>query len=323
MAGSGRTSRGAALEARGWSYTRLAAELRRHAAGSQLPKTESLVTLISPWVNNHQQPDDFYRGLLAKALGRPRAALSGDEGAYLEPWAIVGPAELPHDVAGFIGRSGEIDELRRRLLGTGQGADGAVGTIDGPPGVGKSALAVHVAHQLCEHFPHAQLFADLRGDEGAGLDPTVVLHQFLRALGATSAELPSTIQTAARAFRSRLAGRRVLVVLDNAVSEKQVRPLLPGSPTCAVLIPSRCPLPGLAEATALTLQLFPTADAVRMLKRSSSAVRQARPQPSMSRYGAKPRIGPTSALAWCTPLGSSRAGPSPRHTATDTETAVS
>ena len=169
-------------------------------------------------------------------------------------------------MADFIGRAGEIDELRRRLLGPGGATSGAVVTIDGPPGVGKSALAVHVAHQLCEHFPNAQLFANLRGDEGAGLDPTVVLHQFLRALGATSEELPSTIEAAARAFRSRLAGRRVLVVLDNAVSEKQVRPLLPGSQTCAVLITSRSPLPGLGEATALTLELFPTSDAVRMLE---------------------------------------------------------
>jgi hypothetical protein len=236
VTGSGKNSLREALQERGWSYTRLAAELRRHAAGSQLPKTESLVTLISRWVNNHQQPDDFYRDLLAKALGRSRADLFGDEGADLEPSAMAGPAELPHDVAGFIGRSGEIDELRRHLLGTGQRAGGAIVTIDGPPGVGKSALAVHLAHQLCEHFPNAQLFANLRGDEGEGLDPTVVLHQFLRALGAPSDEIPSTMETAARAFRSRLAGRRVLVVLDNVVSERQVRPLLPGSPTCAVVI---------------------------------------------------------------------------------------
>jgi len=268
MTGSGRNLLREALQERGWSYTRLAAELRRHAAGSQLPKTESLVTLISRWVNNHQQPDEFYRDLLAKALEWSPADLFGSDGAYLEPSAMTGPAELPHDVAGFIGRSDEIDGLRRRLLGTGQGAGGAIVTIDGPPGVGKSALAVHLAHQLCEHFPNAQLFANLRGDEGEGLDPTVVLHQFLRALGAPSDEIPSTLETAARAFRSRLAGRRVLVVLDNAVSERQVRPLLPGTPTCAVLITSRCPLPGLAEATALTLELFPTSDAVRMLSKS-------------------------------------------------------
>jgi tetratricopeptide (TPR) repeat protein len=182
---------------------------------------------------------------------------------HFEDDAVVFPSHLPQLTQG--GRARMLAQLLAssavaRVLHHFQGL-----YFDGPPGVGKSALAVHLAHQLCEHFPNAQLFANLRGDEGEGLDPTVVLHQFLRALGATSDELPSTIETAARAYRSRLAGRRVLIVLDNAVSERQVRPLLPGSPTCAVLITSRCPLPGLAEATALTLELLPTSDAVRML----------------------------------------------------------
>ena len=117
MAGNGSNSLRAALQERGWSYTRLAAELRRHVAGSQLPKTESLVRLISRWVNNHQQPDDFYRDLLAKALGRSRADLFHDEGTQPELGVGAVPAELPHDVADFVGRSGEVDELRRRLLG--------------------------------------------------------------------------------------------------------------------------------------------------------------------------------------------------------------
>jgi hypothetical protein len=116
------------------------------------PKTESLIRLISRWVNNHQQPDDFYRDLLAKALGRSGAELFHDEGTQTELGVSPVPAELPHDVADFIGRGGETDDLRRR------------------------------------------------GDEGAGLDPTVVPHQVLRALGATSAELPSSIEAAARAF---------------------------------------------------------------------------------------------------------------------------
>jgi tetratricopeptide (TPR) repeat protein len=257
----------AALRERGWSYTRLAVELRRHADGSALPKTESLVTLISRWVNNHQQPDTFYRELLAKALGRSSVELFVNSGTQTEPSALAAPAELPHDVADFVGRTHEIDELRGRLLGVGGAAGGAVVTVYGPPGVGKSTLAVHVAHQLCEHFPDAQLFANLRGDEGEGLDPNVVVHQFLRALATPNEEIPSTIETAARAYRSRLAGRHVLVVLDNAVSERQVRPLLPGSLSCAVLITTRRPLSGLAEATALALELFPTPDAVRMLER--------------------------------------------------------
>jgi transcriptional regulator with XRE-family HTH domain len=84
MAGNGRNSLRSALQERGWSYTRLAAELRRHAAGAQLPKTESLIRLISRWVNNHQQPDHFYRDLLAKALGRSHAELFHDEGTQTE-----------------------------------------------------------------------------------------------------------------------------------------------------------------------------------------------------------------------------------------------
>src|SRR5512133_3212291 len=130
MAGNGRNSLRAALQERGWSYTRLAAALRRHAAGAQLPKTESLVRLISRWVNNHQQPDNFYRDLLAKALGWSRADLFHDEGRQTELGVAAVPAELPHDVAEFIGRTGEIEELRGRLLGTDAVASGAVVTID-------------------------------------------------------------------------------------------------------------------------------------------------------------------------------------------------
>jgi tetratricopeptide (TPR) repeat protein len=181
----------------------------------------------------------------------------------------VAPAELPHDVADFTGRAGELAELRARLFRPGGSAYGAVLAIDGPPGVGKSALAVHLAHQVRERFPDAQLFADLRGEQGEGLDPIVVLHQFLRALGVASEELPPTLDAAARAYRSRLAATRALIVLDNALDETQARPLLPGSPTCATLLTSRSPLPGLAEATALTLDLLPPADAARMLARAA------------------------------------------------------
>ena len=139
----------------------------------------------------------------------------------------------------------------------------------GRQGVGKSALAVHLAHQVRDRFPDAQLFANLRGQQGEGLDPMVVLQQFLRALGMASEEIPSTPDAAARAYRSRLAGARALIVLDNALNEAQVRPLLPGSPTCAALITSRSPLSGLAEATALTLELLSPADAARVLARAA------------------------------------------------------
>jgi tetratricopeptide (TPR) repeat protein len=234
------------------------------------------------WRRGPQVPEPQMVRWLATALDRPveefavaahrqRQVLRGrpePSPGPAAPTAVV-PAELPHDVADFTGRTGELAELRARLLESGGSAYGPVVTIDGPPGVGKSALAVHLAHQVRDRFPDAQLFANLRGQQGEGLDPMVVLQQFLRALDVASAEIPSTPDAAARAFRSRLAGVQALIVLDNALNEAQVRPLLPGSPTCAALITSRSPLSGLAEATALTLELLSPADAARVLARAA------------------------------------------------------
>jgi tetratricopeptide (TPR) repeat protein/transcriptional regulator with XRE-family HTH domain len=234
------------------------------------------------WRRGPQVPEPQMVRWLAAALDRPveefavaahrqRQLLRGRPEPSPGPAAPTGvvPAELPHDVADFTGRTGELAELRARLLESGGSAYGPVVTIDGPPGVGKSALAVHLAHQVRDRFPDAQLFANLRGQQGEGLDPMVVLQQFLRALDMASEEIPSTPDAAARAYRSRLADARALVVLDNALNEAQVRPLLPGSPTCAALITSRSPLSGLAEATALTLELLSPADAARVLARAA------------------------------------------------------
>jgi tetratricopeptide (TPR) repeat protein/transcriptional regulator with XRE-family HTH domain len=207
----------------------------------------------------------------ADAAHRQRQVLKARPEPGQNPPALtwMAPAELPHDVADFTGRTVEMAELQARLFDSEASAYGPVITIDGPPGVGKSALAVHLAHQVRGRFPDAQLFANLRGQQGEGLDPMVDLHQFLRTLGMANEEVPSTLDAAARAYRSRLAGSRALVVLDNALNETQVRPLLPGSPSCATLITSRSPLSGLAEATAVTLELLPPADAARVLARAA------------------------------------------------------
>jgi tetratricopeptide (TPR) repeat protein len=209
----------------------------------------------------------------ADAAHRQRQVLKARPEPGQNPPALtwMAPAELPHDVADFTGRTVEMAELQARLFDSEASSYGPVVTIDGPPGVGKSALAVHLAHQIRGRFPDAQLFANLRGQQGEGLDPMVVLHQFLRALGMANEEVPSTLDAAARAYRSRLAGSRALVVLDNALNETQVRPLLPGSPSCATLITSRSPLSGLAEATAVTLELLPAADAARVLARAAGS----------------------------------------------------
>ena len=151
------------------------------------------------------------------------------------------PAQLPASVAAFTGRA---DQLRRLdLLLTGHDGDGAamaIAVIVGAVGVGKSALVVHWAHRVARRFPDGQLYVDLRGaDPGPPVRPIEALARFLYALGVPERQVPTDPQTAAGLYRTLVAGKRMLVVLDNAVHPEQVRPLLPGSATCVVLITSR------------------------------------------------------------------------------------
>jgi tetratricopeptide (TPR) repeat protein len=150
-----------------------------------------------------------------------------------------------------------------------------VSAVTGTAGVGKSALAVHVAHQLAAAFPDGQLYASLRGAHPHPLDPAEVLGGFLRALGVDGAAIPSAVEERAGLYRSLLAGRRVLVVLDDAGGEAQVRPLLPGSPTCAVLVTSRARLAGLEGARLLDLDVFDPEQAVALLGRIAGSGRVA------------------------------------------------
>lgn len=151
------------------------------------------------------------------------------------------PAQLPADTPDYTGRDALVGLLRSTLE-----EPGAVAAVSGVPGVGKTALAVHVAHGLRERFPDGQLYVDLRGASAEPADPAKVLGAFLRALGRSDAAIPDDTAARAAAFRSDLDGRRVLVVLDNAASVAQVRPLLPGSPGNAVVVTSRTRLAGLA-----------------------------------------------------------------------------
>ncbi|NEC34711.1 BTAD domain-containing putative transcriptional regulator [Streptomyces rubrogriseus] len=164
------------------------------------------------------------------------------------PSAHPVPAQLPADLPCFTGRE---DAVRQALDLTGK-TTGAlpVLAIDGIPGVGKTALAVRVAHRVAPRFPDGQLFADLGGftSSKGPLDPGAVLYGFLEALGLPRWRIPETTDARAALFRSVLATRRVLVVLDNALDVEQVRPLLPGASQCMVVITSRRRLNGLAAA---------------------------------------------------------------------------
>jgi tetratricopeptide (TPR) repeat protein len=186
---------------------------------------------------------------------------------------VVGiPAELPSDIIDFTGRRAELTALRR-LLARAESAV-VVAAVDGPAGIGKSALAIRVAHEVASRFPDGQLYANLRGAEPAQANSAAVLNRFLNALGETTTGLPADVETLARRYRSLLAGRRVLIVLDNVADAAQVRPLLPGSRGCAVLVTSRASLT-LEGAVPLALGLLTEDEAVQLLARLAGRQRVA------------------------------------------------
>ena len=181
------------------------------------------------------------------------------------------PRQLPGDVRGFVGRVRELQRLDHLLAGGGVQPN-AVGitVISGTAGVGKTTLALHWAHRVRNRFPDGQLYVDLRGYAvGTPESAAVVLDRFLRALDVANAAIPTEIEEKAALYRSLLADRRVLIVLDNASSESQVRPLLPGTTSCLVVVTSRNRLLGLVGrlgAAHLTLDVFSEAEAVDLLR---------------------------------------------------------
>ncbi|MEV6166498.1 BTAD domain-containing putative transcriptional regulator [Streptomyces sp. NPDC052052] len=160
----------------------------------------------------------------------------------------VVPRQLPPVTSHFVGRQYEIAQLDTALSSrSAEGAEmTAITLVCGMPGSGKTALAVHWAHRVSASFPDGQLFVDLRGYDGASqLSPFEVLGDFLNALGITQSGMPATLDARTALFRSLLAPRQLLLVLDNASDAEQVRPLLPGAGRIAVVVTSRDQLPGL------------------------------------------------------------------------------
>jgi DNA-binding SARP family transcriptional activator/predicted negative regulator of RcsB-dependent stress response len=191
-----------------------------------------------------------------------------------EPGPVRGPCELPPDIDDFTGREAAVAEVQQLLEKHGATAI-VISAIAGKAGVGKTALALHVAHRLRPHFPGGQLYVNLRGAEDQALDPADVLAGFLRALGVEGALIAEGLEERVRQFRSRLADRRVLVVLDNAASEVQVRPLLPAGSECAALVTSRARLTGLEAAHPLTLDVLEPDQAVALLAKLAGGERVA------------------------------------------------
>ncbi|MEO3925087.1 tetratricopeptide repeat protein [Micromonosporaceae bacterium B7E4] len=211
--------------------------------------------------------------------GAPIETLTGPPGSPAgRPGAAVGlphrPAQLPADVAGFTGRATDLrrlDELLGHPIGDQAPQAVVVTAIGGTAGVGKTALAVHWAHRVADRFPDGQLYVNLRGyDPDQPMSPADALARFLTALGVTGQDIPLDLDERAARYRSEVAGRRILIVLDNAANVAQVRPLLPGTGSCLVVVTSRDSLAGLVAvdgAHRLDLDLLAPAEAVSLLRR--------------------------------------------------------
>jgi DNA-binding SARP family transcriptional activator/Tfp pilus assembly protein PilF len=179
------------------------------------------------------------------------------------------PRQLPGGVRHFTGRTAELRRLSE-LLEEAHGGAVVISAIAGTAGVGKTALAIHWAHQVADWFPDGQLYVNLRGhDPGQPMPPADALAGFLRALGVPGRDIPPELEERAARYRSLLAGRRMLVLLDNAGEVEQVRPLLPGDPDCMAVVTSRDALAGLVArdgAARLELDLLPPAEAAGLLR---------------------------------------------------------
>ena len=181
--------------------------------------------------------------------------------------AASGPAQLPADIADFTGRDEQVKRLSDLLSGTGATGDpGAVriAVVAGSGGLGKTSLAVHAAHRVRRRFPDGQLYVDLLGATAAPLLPGDVLARFLRDLGVDGRDIPVDEDERAARYRTTLARRRMLVVLDNARDAAQVRPLLPGSASSAVLVTTRSRMPDLASTKLVDLNVLDDDEALKL-----------------------------------------------------------
>ncbi|WP_130797023.1 AfsR/SARP family transcriptional regulator [Streptomyces otsuchiensis] len=227
------------------------------------------------------------RRILIDELGvEPRAELAelqnrilnADESLTVEVRAthpargVLRPFQLPAAVSDFTGRTAAVRELGGQLA-VSENSVMALSAVAGIGGVGKTTLAVRVAHAAREHFPDGQLYVDLQGASATPAEPSSVLGAFLRALGTPDSSIPETGDERAALYRSLLDGRRVLTLLDNARDAAQVRPLLPGTPGCAVLITSRARMVDLAGAHLVDLDVMSPEEAMELFTKIVGAER--------------------------------------------------
>ncbi|GAA2753396.1 ATP-binding protein [Kitasatospora cinereorecta] len=228
-------------------------------SGRRRPRLSSVMRLATAL---GLDPTDRDR-LLAAVRGEPEPQPGR------EPAERTVPRLLPYAVPDFTGRRSEVERLLELAAGAGSARPLVISAIDGMAGVGKTALAVHVGHTLADRFPDGQLFVDLHGFTPGQrpLEPGAALASLLRAVGVSESALPLRTEESARLWRTRAAGRRYLIVLDNAVGAEQVRPLIPGDPRCLTLVTSRQRMPELDGAVGVPLDVLSHDEAVELFAR--------------------------------------------------------
>ncbi|NBE79951.1 tetratricopeptide repeat protein [Micromonospora sp. NEAU-HG-1] len=295
---------------------------RAHAeqVGARLPAE---LTELARWEDAHwrllravdaARAGDRLGGAARAQLGRrARAAPAEPAGRDRRtPGQWMVPRQLPAAAPHFVGRTPQLASLTA-LLTDPADAPGTVliSAIGGTAGVGKTALAVHWAHQVADRFPDGQLYVNLRGfdPDGRTTGPAEVLGGFLEALAVPPERIPTGLAAQSALFRSLLAGRRMLVLLDNARDADQVRPLLPGSTGCLVLVTSRHRLPGLVAvqgAHPLALDLLSATEARELLSRRLGAARVAEEPDAVDRI-----VGASAGLPLALAVVAARAATQP------------
>jgi tetratricopeptide (TPR) repeat protein/transcriptional regulator with XRE-family HTH domain len=254
---------------------RLAADLTQALLAERSGVSEQAISLLERGLRNRprrdtvhalvsalQLRDDDAEALLAAA--QVRAAVPQAPSGEPVTATLGVPWQLPPTVADFTARTDELTAVLSALRSGGSAS--ALVTVTGMGGVGKTALAVHAGHLTADHFPDGQLYVKLRGyDPGAALTPTEALGQLLRSLDVRGDAIPSSVDEMAALYRSRIAGRRMLVLLDDASSVDQVAPLLAGDPHCATIVTSRRFLSTLPGNLIVRLSPLTDDDAVTLL----------------------------------------------------------
>ncbi|MET9883429.1 BTAD domain-containing putative transcriptional regulator [Streptomyces sp. NPDC006430] len=218
----------------------------------------------------HQRILQSDPGLAAPdAAASTTAANTAPEAARAPAPVWIPAAQLPPNIPDFTGRQETVANLRRTLCDAAEqtAVSAAVCVVHGMGGVGKTTVAVHAAHGARDRFPDGQLYVDLRGASSDPADPYAVQQSFLLALGMSPRNIPADPIERTALYRTRLAGGRLLLLLDNAVSSEQVRPLLPSTAGCAALITSRSPLACLPVTSRTGLEPFTEQEALALLER--------------------------------------------------------